>query len=78
MMMLTVPMAMSSRPKVTPPLAKLSATRIGFLRISGFRKLRTRSTLSAIIADPAGEKPRMSAMTTIEIGTMTRMRLIQS
>ena len=59
---LTVPMAMRSRPNVTPPLAKLSATFTGRSLISGFRKLRTNKQVNAIIADPAAENPAIKAI----------------
>ena len=75
---LTVDIAISKRPNVTPPFAKLSATLIGLARISGFKKLRTKRMERAIIAEPAGEKPETNAMTTIEIGTTTSIKFTQS
>ena len=73
-----VPIAISKRPKVMPPFAKLSTTIKGFLRMSGLIKLRTISSVSANIAEPAAENPDTSANTTVAIGKTTRTRLIQS
>ena len=78
MMIPIVPIAISSRPKVTPPFAKLSTTMKGFSRISGLIKLSTISRLKANMADPAAENPDISANTTVAIGKTTRTRLIQS
>ena len=74
----TVLIAINNRPKVIPPLAKLFTTFMGCFRISGFKKLKNKRQVSAIMAEPAAEKPAINAITTIEIGTTTRIRLIQS
>ena len=73
-----VPIAISKRPKVMPPFAKLSTTMNGFLRMSGLIKLSTKRSVRAIIAEPAAENPDTSANTTVAIGKTTRTRLIQS